>query len=67
MIENLIYSIMLSINLTVIILGSVALGERVKEKNLEETISCLVVLFALTLFTVNCPLFSWSIYNFIGG
>lgn len=67
MIENLVYLIILSINLTVIILASFTLGESVKKKNLEETISWLAILFALIFLTVNCPLFSWSIYNFIGG
>lgn len=67
MIENLIYSIILSVNLTVIILASFTLGESVKKKNLEETISWLAILFVLIFLTVNCPLFSWSIYNFIGG
>ena len=67
MIEHLIYLILLSVNLTVIILASFVLGESVKEKDFGETISWLVTLFALIFITVNCPLFSWSIYNFIGG
>lgn len=67
MIEHLIYLIILSINLAVIILTSFVLGESVKEKNFKETMSWLVTLFALIFVTVNCPLFSLSIYNFIGG
>lgn len=67
MIENLIYLIILSINLTVIILASFTLGESVKKKNLEDTIYWLEILFALIFTTVSNPLFSWSIYNFIGG
>lgn len=67
MIENLIYSIVLSFNLAVIILVSFVLGENVKKKNLGETIYWLAILFALIFLTVNNPLFSWSIYNFIGG
>lgn len=67
MIENLIYSIILSVNLAVIILESFVLRESVKKKNLGETIYWLAFLFASIFLTVNCPLFSWSIYNFIGG
>ena len=67
MIENLIYSIILSVDLTVIILGSFALGENVKKKDSRETISWLAILFSLIFLTVNCPLFSWSIYNCLGG
>ena len=67
MIEHLIYLIILSVNLAVIILASFVLGESVKEKNFKETMSWLATLFALIFVTINCPLFSWSIYNFIGG
>lgn len=67
MIEHLIYLILLSVNLAVIILASFTLGEGVKEKNFEKTIYWLAALFVLTFLTIHNPLFSWSIYNYIGG
>ena len=67
MIEHLIYLILLSINLTVIILASFVLWENFKKKDFGETISWLAILFGNIFVTVNNPLFSWSIYNFIGG
>lgn len=67
MIEHLIYLILLSVNLTVIILASFVLGENFKKKDFGETISWLVILFGNMFVTINNPLFSWSIYNFIGG
>lgn len=67
MIEHLIYSIILSVDLAVIILVSFVLGENVKKKNLGETIYWLAILFSLIFLTINNPLFSCSIYNFMGG
>lgn len=67
MIEHLIYLILLSIDLAVIVLVSFVLEENVKKKNFGETISWLAILFSNIFVTVNNPLFSWSIYNFIGG
>lgn len=67
MIERLIHLIVLSVSLTMIILASFILGESVKKKNLVETIYWLAILFAFIFLAVNCPIFSWSIYNFIGG
>ena len=65
MIERLVYLIVLSVSLTMIILTSFILGESVKKKNLVETIYWLAILFAVIFLAVNCPLFSWSIYNFM--
>ena len=67
MIEHLIYLIILSVNLTVTILASFVFGENVKKEDFGETISWLAIVFANIFITVNNPLFSWSIYNFIGG
>lgn len=66
MIEHLIYLILLSVNLTVTILASSVLGENVKKENFGETISWLAILFGNIFVTVNNPLFSWSIYNYLG-
>lgn len=65
MIERLIHLIVLSVSLTMIILASFILGESVKKKNLVETIFWLAILFAFIFLVVNCPIFSWSIYNFM--
>ena len=67
MIERLIHLIVLSVYLTGIILASFILEEKIKEKNSSEIIYWLTLLFILIFFVVNCPLFSWSICNFIGG
>ena len=67
MIERLIYFICLSVSLTMIILASFILAESVKKKNLVETIYWLAILFTFIFLAVNCPIFSWSICNFIGG
>ena len=65
MIERLVYLICLAVSLTMIILASFILGESVKKKNLVETIYWLATLFAFIFLAVNCPIFSWSIYNFM--
>ena len=67
MIERLVYFICLAVYLTGIILASFILKEKIKEKNSSEIIYWLALLFILIFFVVNCPLFSWSICNFIGG
>lgn len=67
MIEHLIYLILLSFDLAVIILASFILGESVERRSSEDTIYWLAILFALIFLTVNNPLFSWSIYNYLGG
>ena len=67
MIERLVYFICLAVDLAMMILSSFVLVERIKEKNLGETIYWLAILFAFIFLAVNCPIFSWSIYNFIGG
>ena len=67
MFERLIHLIVLSVSLTMIILASSILGESVKKKNLVETIYWLAILSTFIFLAVNCPIFSWSIYNFIGG
>lgn len=67
MIERLIYLILLSIDLTVIVLASFVLEENVKEKDSMGTIEWLVTFFMLIFLTINNPLFSWSICNYVGG
>lgn len=65
MFERLIHLIVLSVYLTGIILASFILEEKIKEKNPSEIIYWLALLFILIFFVVNCPLFSWSICNFM--
>ena len=67
MIGRLVYLICFAVDLAMMILSSFVLVERIKEKNLGETIYWLAILFAFIFLTVNCPIFSWSIFNFIGG
>ena len=65
MFERLIHLIVLSVSLAMIILASFILGESVKKKSLGETMFWLAILFAFIFLAVNCPIFSWSIYNFM--
>ena len=65
MIENLIHSISLSFNLTVTILAFFLLMKSVRDNDFKETIFWLVVLFVNIFITINNPMFSWSIYNFM--
>ena len=67
MIENLIFTIFVTILVFYAIGLTLDLYEARKNKNkIESFLYSLLFLVAL-FFIINCPIFSWSVYNFIGG
>lgn len=67
MFERLIFTIFVTI------LGFYAIGltldlyEARKNKNKIDSFFSSLVLLVVLFFIINCPIFSWSVYNFIGG
>ena len=67
MTENLIFTIFVTILVFYAIVLTLDLYEARKNKNkIDSFFNSLLLLFVL-FFIINCPIFSWSIYNFIGG
>ena len=67
MIENLIYTILFAFLVFYAIGLIFDLYEARKNKNKIESFIYSLLLLVVLFFIVNCPIFSWSIYNFIGG
>ena len=67
MIENLIYTILFAFLVFYAIGLTLDLYEARKNKNKIESFIYSLLLLVVLFFIVNCPIFSWSIYNFIGG
>ena len=67
MIENLIYTILFAFLVFYAIGLIFELYEARKNKNKIESFIYSLLLVVVLFFIVNCPIFSWSIYNFIGG
>ena len=69
MIRNLIY--IYTVLLTVLVFYAIGLTldlyEARKNKNKIESFLYSLLLLVVLFFIINCPIFSWSIYNFIGG
>ena len=67
MIENLISTTLFAI----LVLYEIGLifdfYEARKNKNKIESFIYSLLLLVVLFFIINCPIFSWSIYNFIGG
>ena len=67
MIENLIFTVLLTV-LCFYAIGLIFdLYEARKNKNKIESFLYSLLLLVVLFFIINCPIFSWSIYNFIGG
>ena len=67
MFENLIYTILFAF-LAFYAIGLIFdLYEARKNKNKIESFIYSLLLLVVLFFIINCPIFSWSIYNFIGG
>lgn len=65
MIENLISTLLLTVFCFYAIVLILALYEARQNKNkIDFFFNSLLLLVAL-FFIINCPIFSWSIYNFI--
>ena len=67
MIENLIFTVLLTV-LCFYAIGLIFdLYEARKNKNKIESFLYSLLLLVVLFFIINCPIFSWSVYNFIGG
>ena len=67
MIENLILTIFVTILVFYAIGLTLDLYEARKNKNKIESFLYSLLLLVALFFIINCPIFSWSVYNFIGG
>lgn len=67
MTENLIFTIFVTILVFYAIGLTLDLYEARKNKNKIESFFYSLLLLVVLFFIINCPIFSWSIYNFIGG
>lgn len=67
MIENLIFTIFVTILVFYAIGLTLDLYEARKNKNKIESFLYSLLLLVALFFIINCPIFSWSVYNFIGG
>ena len=67
MIENLIYTILFTVLVFYAIGLTLDLYEARKNKNKIESFIYSLLLLVVLFFMINCPIFSWSVYNFIGG
>ena len=67
MIENLINTILFTLLVFYAIGLALDLYETRKNKNKIESFIYSLLLLVVLFFIINCPIFSWSIYNFIGG
>ena len=67
MTENLIFTIFATILVFYAIVLTLDLYEARKNKSKIESFLYSLLLLVVLFFIINCPIFSWSIYNFIGG
>ena len=67
MIENLIDTLFLTLLVFYAIGLTFDLYEARQSKNKIDSFSSSLLLLVVLFFIINCPIFSWSIYNFIGG
>ena len=67
MIRNLIYTLLFVILVFYAIGLTLDLYEARKNKNKIDSFFSSLLLLVVLFFIINCPIFSWSIYNFIGG
>ena len=67
MIRNLIYTVFLTLLVFYAIVLTLDLYEARQSKNKIGSFISSLLLLVVLFFIINCPIFSWSIYNFIGG
>ena len=67
MIENLIYPVFLTLLVFYAIVLILDLYEARQSKNKIDSFFYSLLLLVVLFFIVSCPIFSWSVYNFIGG
>ena len=67
MIENLIYTVFLTLLVFYAIILTLGLYEARQSKNKIDSFFSSLLLLVVLFFIISCPIFSWSVYNFIGG
>ncbi len=67
MIRNLIYTVFLMLLVFYAIVLILDLYEARQSKNKIDSFFSSLLLLVVLFFIINCPIFSWSVYNFIGG
>ena len=67
MIRNLIYTVFLTLLVFYAIVLTLDLYEARQSKNKIDSFFSSLLLLVVLFFIINCPIFSWSVYNFIGG
>ena len=67
MIRNLIYTAFLTLLVFYAIVLILDLYEARQSKNKIDSFFSSLLLLVVLFFIINCPIFSWSIYNFIEG
>ena len=65
MTENLIFTIFVTILVFYAIGLTLDLYEARKNKNKIESFLYSLLLLVVLFFIINCPIFSWSVYNFM--
>ena len=66
MFENLIFTLLLTVLIFYAIVLILDLYEARQNKNKIDSFFSSLLLLVVLFFIVSCPIFSWSIYNFIG-
>ena len=67
MFENLIFTLLLTVLIFYVIVLILDLYEARQSKNKIDSFFSSLLLLVILFFIINCPIFSWSVYNFIGG
>ena len=67
MIRNLIYTVFLTLLVFYAIVLTLDLYEARQNKNKIDSFFSSLLLLVVLFLIINCPIFSWSICNFIGG
>ena len=65
MIRNLIYTVFLTLLVFYAIILTLDLYEARQSKNKIDSFFSSLFLLVVLFFIINCPLFSWSVYNFM--
>ena len=65
MIENLIYTVLLTLLVFYAIVLTLDLYEARQNKNKIDSFFSSLLLVVVLFFIINYPIFSWSIYNFM--
>ena len=67
MIRNLIYMVFLTLLVFYAIVLTLDLYEARQSKNKIDSFFSSLLLLVVLFFIVSCPIFSWSVYNFMQG